>query len=80
MILAETLKILTTMGPTSLSQLLKSSGYTGQFFKSAVFVGITNGGEFAYKVEYHDDSGTGRTFDKVFVKYDQKDHTMTAGF
>lgn len=80
MILADTLKVLTTMGPTALAQVLKHSGFTGQSFKAAEFVGITNGGEFAYKVEYYDDSDTGRTFDKVFVKYDQTNHAMTAGF
>jgi hypothetical protein len=80
MILADTLKLLTTMGPTALAQVLKHSGYTGQTFKAAEFVGITNGGEFAYKVEYYDDSGTGRTIDKVFVRYNQQDHAITAGF
>jgi len=80
MILADTLKVLTTMTPVGLAQVLKASGFTGQSFKSTEFVGITNGGEFAYRVEYHDDSGTGRTFDKVFVRYDQRNHAITAGF
>ena len=80
MILADTLKLLTTMTSTSLAQVLKASGYTGQSFKAAEFLGITNGGEFAYRVEYHDDSGTGRTIDKVFVRYDQSNHAITAGF
>lgn len=80
MILADTLKVLTTMTPAGLAQVLKASGFTGQSFKSTEFVGITNGGEFAYRVEYHDESDTGRTFDKVFVKYDQRDHAITAGF
>jgi len=78
MILADTVRTLTTLTPTSLTQVLKHSGYTGQFFKRAEFVGITNGGEFAYRVEYHDDSGTGRTFDKVFVRYDAVTGYMTA--
>jgi len=39
MILADTLKLLTTMGPTALAQVLKHSGYTGQTFKAAEFVG-----------------------------------------
>ena len=80
MILADTLKLLTTMTPTSLAQTLKVSGYDGQSFKRAEFLGITNGGEFCYKVEYHDDSNTGRVIDKVFVRYDQSNHAITAGF
>lgn len=80
MILADTLKVLTTMGQRDLARVLDASGYTGQSFKASEFVGITNGGEFAYRVEYYDDSSTGRTFDKVFVRYDQTNHAITAGF
>ena len=80
MILADTLKLLTTQTPTGLSQILKASGYTGCFFKSAVFLGITNGGEFCYKVTYHDDAGEGEAVGKVFVKYDRNTHAITADF
>lgn len=80
MILADTLKVLTTLTPTGLTQVLKASGYTGCFFKSAVFLGITNGGDFCYKVTYHDDSGEGEAVGKVFVKYDHSTHAMTADF
>jgi len=80
MILADTVRTLTTLTPTGLSQVLKHSGYTGQFFKRAEFVGITNGGEFAYKVIYHDDAGTGEEVGKVFVKYDSSTGFMTAGY
>ena len=80
MILADTLKMLTTQTPTGLTQILKASGYTGCFFKSAVFLGITNGGEFCYKVTYHDDNGEGEAVGKVFVKYDQSTHALTADF
>ena len=80
MILADTLKLLTTQTPTGLTQILKASGYTGCFFKSATFLGMTNGGEFCYKVTYHDDAGTGEEVGKVFVKYDTKNHAVTADF
>jgi hypothetical protein len=80
MILADTLKVLTTMGPKGLAQVLDASGYTMCSFKSAEFLGITNGGEFCYKVTYHDDAGTGEEQGKVFVKYDQATHAMTADF
>ena len=81
MILADTLKMLTTQTPTGLSQILKASGYTGCFFKSAVFLGITNGGEFCYKVTFHDEEGMDEdAVGKVFVKYDTKNHAVTADF
>jgi hypothetical protein len=80
MILADTLKTLTTQTTTGLSQILKHSGYTGQSFKKARFVGLTNGGEFAYRVEYHDDADVGRTVDKVFVRYDSATGYITASF
>lgn len=80
MILADTLKLLTTQTPTGLTQILKASGYTGCFFKSAVFLGITNGGEFCYKVTYYDDSGEGEAVGKVFVKYNTQDQSITADF
>ena len=80
MILADTLKMLTTQTPTGLSQILKASGYTGCFFKSATFLGMTNGGEFCYKVTYYDDNGEGEAVGKVFVKYDTNNHAVTADF
>lgn len=80
MILADTLKLLSTQTPTGLSQILKASGYTGCFFKSATFLGLTNGGEFCYKVVYHDENGEGDAVGKVFVKYNTADHSITADF
>ena len=80
MILADTLKLLTTQTPTGLTQILKASGYTGCFFKSAKFLGMTNGGDFCYSVTYHDDNGEGEAVGKVFVKYDSKNHAVTADF
>ena len=80
MILADTLKTLTTMGPKALARVLDVSGYSMCSFKSAEFVGITNGGEFCYKVTYYDEAGTGEEVGKVFVKYDHNNHAMTADF
>jgi hypothetical protein len=79
-ILADTLKLLTTQTPTGLTQILKASGYPGCFFKRSEFLGITNGGDFCYRVTYHDDAGTGEAVGKVFVKYDHATHAMTADF
>lgn len=80
MILADTLKHLTTMTPTNLAQVFNSPSSTRQSFKRSKFVGITNGGEFCYQVEYHSKSDTCRAVDKVFVRYDPTDHSITAGY
>ena len=81
MILADTLKLLITQTPTGLSQILKHSGYTGCVFKTARFLGITNSGEFCYKVTFHDEEGMDEDAEgKVYVKYDSIDHSMTADF
>lgn len=81
MITAETLKQLTTIDKYALSRVLHISGYTGASFKSAEFVGITNGGEFAYKVVYFDDAGTGKdAVGKVFVKYDPTTNQVSADY
>lgn len=81
MITADKVKILTSQTPTGLSQILNHSGYKGCFFKRAEFVGITNGGQFAYKVTYHDDAGTGKEeVDKVFLSYRNDTGIITADF
>lgn len=80
MILAETLDYMIKLGPKALAKVLDSSGYSMCSFKSAEFLGITNGGDFCYKVEYHDESDTGRTFDKVFVRYDHATNSLSADF
>ena len=81
MILADTLKLLSTQTPTGLTQILKHGGYTGCFFKSATFLGLTNGGEFCYKVTFHDEEGMDEdAVGKVFVKYNTADHSITADF
>lgn len=81
MILSDTLKTLTTFNPTGLSKVLNASGYSDCSFKNAEFVGLTNGGEFAYKVTYYDDHGSGKdVIGKVFVKYDHTNHAITADF
>jgi hypothetical protein len=81
MLTADKVKILTTMGATSLKMTLASSGYTGCAFKSAQFLGITNSGQFCYKVTYFDDAGTGEDeVGKVFVAYDYVNDRITADF
>jgi hypothetical protein len=81
MITADTLKTLTSFTAHGLAMALHNSGYTGCFFKSAKFLGITNGGQFCYQVTYHDDAGTGEDeVGKVFLKYDHSLGSVTADY
>ena len=81
MILADTLKTLTTMTRKDLARVLDTSGYPMCSFETAEFLGITNGGEFCYKVTYYDEAGTGdHEIGKVFVKYDQNTQAILADF
>ena len=80
MITADTLKTLTSFGPKGLSVVLDNSGYSMCAFKAAEFLGITNGGQFCYKVTYYDDNGEGEAVGKVFVTYDHATHSITADF
>ena len=81
MITADTLKTLTTFTTHGLAMALKHSGYTGAVFKTAKFVGITNGGQFAYKVTYHDEAGTGKDeVGQVYLSYDPAAGMVTADY
>ncbi len=78
MILADTVRTLTTLTPTSLAQVLAHSGHRDRLFKTAEFVGITNGGEFAYRVTWPDADRDRAGQSKVFVRYDAVTGYMTA--
>ncbi len=81
MITADTLKTLTTFTTHGLAMALHHSGYTGCSFKTAKFLGLTNGGQFCYNVTYHDDAGTGEIEEgKVFLTYDPAAGKVTADF
>ena len=80
MILADTVTHLTTLSPKSIAQVLDKSGYSMCSFKTAKFLGITNGGEFCYRVTFHDEAGTGEEVGKVFVRYDSATGFITADF
>jgi len=80
MILADTLTLLTGMGPTALSQVLDKSGYTMCSFKSAKFLGMTNGGQFCYSVTYYNENSQSEDVGKVYVNYNQASGFMTAEF
>ncbi len=80
MITAEKLQVLTGFTAVALAKCLDTCGYTMQAFKAAEFLGITNGGQFCYKVEYHDEDGRGRTWGKVFLTYNPAEDRVTADF
>ena len=80
MITADTLKTLTTFTTHGLAMALHHSGYTGASFKSAKFLGITNGGQFCYSVTYYDDNGLGEQQGKVFLSYDPVEGKVTADY
>ena len=81
MITAETLKTLTSFTTHGLAMALHHSGYTGAAFKTAKFLGITNGGQFCYQVTYFDDAGTGKDeVGKVFLTYDPTEGKVTADY
>lgn len=81
MITADTLKTLTTFTTHGLAMALHHSGYTGATFKTAKFVGITNGGQFAYRVTFHDDAGTGKDeVGQVFLSYNPTEGKVTADY
>lgn len=71
MITADTLKTLTSFTPIALAKGLEISGYKGAEFKSAEFIGITNGGQFCYKVKSFDKVLGEDTVGKVFLTYDR---------
>jgi hypothetical protein len=78
MILADTVRTLTTLTATSLAQVLAHSGHRDRVFAKAEFVGITNGGEFAYRVTWPDADSNKTGQSKVFVRYDAVTGYMTA--
>jgi hypothetical protein len=71
MITAERLQTLTTFTPKALSIGLAQSGYTGVNFDTAEFIGITNGGQFCYKVTFYNDHIEEEDTGKVYLTYDQ---------
>lgn len=76
MITAEKLKLLTTMGPTMLTAVLNSSGYKKDKVNECQFLGITNGGQFCYKIDY-DNFGV-MEYRKAFVTYNPTADQVTA--
>ena len=78
MITADTLKTLTTFTAPALTCAATDAGYTGPEFTSCKFLGITNGGQFCYKVVFQVKGGTDST--KVFLTYDHANDRVIADY
>jgi hypothetical protein len=51
-----------------LNRIVRNSGYKDAKFDDCEFVGITNSGDWCYKVSYYEDGGY--DFAKIYVKRD----------
>jgi hypothetical protein len=78
MILADKLKELISYSPEALTRIVQASGYKKDRVNEAKFLGMTNGGQFCYSVDY-DDFGTPSTV-KLFVKYDPASGKVSADY
>lgn len=78
MITAQTLKTLTSFTAPALTRAINDTGYKGDTFLSAEFLGLTNGNQFCYKVTYkeHGEMATG----KVFLTYNPTHGTVIAEY
>lgn len=80
MITADRLKTLTSFTPVALARGLAQSGHKGAEFKTAEFLGITNGGQFCYKVTFHDEHLGDDTVGKVFLTYNTELGSVTVDY
>jgi hypothetical protein len=71
MILAEKLQTLISFTPVALARGLELTGYKDVEFKTAEFLGITNGGQFCYRVTFYNDHTEEEDDGKVYLTYDQ---------
>ncbi len=78
MITAAKLRELISYSPSALTRIVQASGYKKDTVNQAQFLGMTNGGDFCYSVDY-DDFGTVATT-KLFVKYNPATGSVTADY
>jgi len=79
MILAEQLNTLTSFTAPALTRAIHLAGYKGDSFTTAKFLGMTNSGQFCYKVEYEDED-FGLLEAKVFLNYNPTTGTVAADY
>ena len=68
MISAETVRYLTDLPRTHLEAIAWQSGYKGDRYKTAEFLGMTNGGQFCYAITFVEEGEVRKG--KVFLSYD----------
>jgi hypothetical protein len=78
MITPTMLRTLTTFTADALTVAIRTSGYKRDKFTTSKFVGITNGGQFAYKVEFIEDNKP--QVAKVFLSYDPAAGRVSADY
>ena len=78
MILADTLKTLTSFTAPALTRAIQQAGYKRDRFNTAKFLGMTNGGQFCYSVTYIEDGEVCTT--KVFVSYDPTEGRVSVDY
>jgi hypothetical protein len=78
MIMPDTLKTLCSFTAPALTRAINIAGYKGDMFDTAEFVGMTNGGQFAYKVTFEEDGRVQKS--KVFLTYDPVVGGITADY
>ena len=78
MILAETLKTLTTFTPPALTRAINLAGYKRDSFIKSKFIGMTNGQQFCYECSF--DDGDKVDTCKVFLDYDTASGKVSASY
>ena len=73
MLTADKLKTLIALDVNGLAAFLAKSKYKGPKFEQSKFLGITNGGQLCYQVEFSDEK-----LGKVFLTYDHVNDSITA--
>jgi hypothetical protein len=69
MVNADKVRVAIELDKNDLARMLSRSGYSGLSFNSSQFLGITNGNEFCYSVQFYSEAGTDRQEQaKVFVR------------
>ncbi len=79
MILADTLKTLTSFTAEGLTRAIRLAGYKEDEFTSAKFLGMTNGGQFCYSVTYPSIYGEEGTT-KVYVSYNPTEGKVSVDY
>lgn len=80
MITAAKLKRLSTYDDAGLALTLEASGYKDILFKSAKFIGLTNGNQFCYSVTFDDPHTGGVGKGKVYLTYHAAEDKITADY